>query len=151
MRKSLIVVASALLLAVGASVPGGPKLSYDLSVFSRSGPAKDVVLSGGTKRDDYLRAEVQPQADPTRVYRPCRPGPGDDRCIQLYERGVRTAIRRPSVRAVTRSAARRSAAPAARPAARASAAPASRPAARAPTRRPPVAPRPRDGANTPGI
>ena len=22
-------------------------------------------------------------------YRPCRPGPGDDSCIQLYERGVR--------------------------------------------------------------
>ena len=22
-------------------------------------------------------------------YRPCRPGPGDDNCIQLYERGVR--------------------------------------------------------------
>src|SRR5687767_7333025 len=25
------------------------------------------------------------------TYRPCRPGPGDDRCIQLYERGVRAA------------------------------------------------------------
>lgn len=24
-------------------------------------------------------------------YRPCRPGAGDDRCIQLYERGVRAA------------------------------------------------------------
>jgi len=23
-----------------------------------------------------------------RHYPPCRPGPGDDRCIQLYERGV---------------------------------------------------------------
>jgi len=22
-------------------------------------------------------------------YPPCSPGPGDDRCIQLYERGVR--------------------------------------------------------------
>ena len=27
-------------------------------------------------------------------YRPCRPGPGDDRCIQLYERGVRLAYAR---------------------------------------------------------
>lgn len=24
-------------------------------------------------------------------YPPCRPGPGDDRCIQLYERGVRAS------------------------------------------------------------
>ncbi|HEX8640345.1 MAG TPA: hypothetical protein VF704_04230 [Allosphingosinicella sp.] len=35
------------------------------------------------------------QADPVPVtYRPCRPGRGDDRCIQLYERGVRTAYAR---------------------------------------------------------
>ncbi|MGZ8283203.1 MAG: hypothetical protein ACXWUN_09680 [Allosphingosinicella sp.] len=27
-------------------------------------------------------------------YRPCRPGPGDDRCIQLYERGVRESYAR---------------------------------------------------------
>ena len=33
-----------------------------------------------------------PPADAVQLsYRPCRPGPGDDRCIQLYERGVRTA------------------------------------------------------------
>ena len=32
----------------------------------------------------------EPVAGPTH-YRPCRPGAGDDRCIQLYERGVRTA------------------------------------------------------------
>ena len=28
------------------------------------------------------------------TYRPCRPGPGDDRCIQLYEPGVRAAYAR---------------------------------------------------------
>lgn len=28
------------------------------------------------------------------TYRPCRPGPGDDNCIQLYERGVRPAYAR---------------------------------------------------------
>jgi hypothetical protein len=28
------------------------------------------------------------------TYRPCRPGPGDDRCIQLYERGVRASYAR---------------------------------------------------------
>jgi len=28
---------------------------------------------------------------PQATYRPCQPGPGDDRCIQLYERGVRSA------------------------------------------------------------
>ena len=33
-------------------------------------------------------------ADAPITYRPCRPGPGDDRCIQLYERGVRAAYAR---------------------------------------------------------
>jgi hypothetical protein len=28
----------------------------------------------------------------TAMWPACRPGPGDDRCIQLYERGVRTAF-----------------------------------------------------------
>jgi hypothetical protein len=28
------------------------------------------------------------------TYRPCRPGPGDDHCIQLYERGVRASYAR---------------------------------------------------------
>lgn len=30
---------------------------------------------------------LEPVAGPV-TYRPCRPGPGDDRCIQLYEAGI---------------------------------------------------------------
>lgn len=79
MRKSLIVASSALLLAVGAAAPGGPKLGYDLSAFEGvGGPYEEVTASAGGK--------VQAS------YRPCRPGPGDDRCIQLYERRVRAAL-----------------------------------------------------------
>ena len=36
-----------------------------------------------------LPAEAVPATPIT--YQPCRPGPGDDRCIQLYERGVRAS------------------------------------------------------------
>jgi hypothetical protein len=78
MKKSRIVIAAALVLGVAAAVPGGPRLSYDLTVFS-------ATEGGGG-------AHPRRGADPTRVYRPCRPGPGDDRCIQLYERGVREAL-----------------------------------------------------------
>ena len=37
-------------------------------------------------------APLDPPAPVT--YRPCRPGRGDDRCIQLYERGVRASYAR---------------------------------------------------------
>ena len=80
MNKSLIVAASALIFAVGAADKSSPKLAYDESVFDHSyegmgGPDEEM--------DEIERAPV--------TYRPCRPGPGDDRCIQLYERGVRSA------------------------------------------------------------
>jgi hypothetical protein len=42
---------------------------------------------------DPAEAMFAPTAGPL-TYRPCRPGPGDDRCIQLYERGVRAAYAR---------------------------------------------------------
>lgn len=42
------------------------------------------------KADDGPVAEADLTARPD--YPPCRPGPGDDNCIQLYEPGVRTAL-----------------------------------------------------------
>ena len=80
MNKSLIVAASALVFAVGAADKSSPKLAYDGSVF-------DYSYEGMGGPDEGLD-EVDVAAV---TYRPCRPGPGDDRCIQLYERGVRSA------------------------------------------------------------
>ncbi len=71
MAKVLVLALSAPLLLIGAAYPpdkpGGHAVGYD-------------------DREEMAEAPV--------TYRPCRPGPGDDRCIQLYERGVRTAYAR---------------------------------------------------------
>ncbi len=77
MKKPLILFAACGALAVAAK-PGTPKLGYDSSVFGS--PAE--------------RAWVQaPEVavTPAGAYRPCRPGRGDDNCIQLYEGRVRAA------------------------------------------------------------
>lgn len=71
MRKSMIVVASALLLAVGAA--GTQRLRYDSTVFAASGLAQS-----GARATEYL---------------PCVRGVREDRCIQLNERGVRRSYR----------------------------------------------------------
>ena len=68
MARLLILAASAPLLLIGASYPGDkPGAGYDEPDYAAEAPV---------------------------TYRPCRPGPGDDRCIQLYERGVRVAYAR---------------------------------------------------------
>ena len=46
------------------------------------------------KDDGYRPAAAMAPAPEAATYRPCRPGPGDDRCIQLYERGVRASYAR---------------------------------------------------------
>jgi hypothetical protein len=46
-----------------------------------------------TAHDPAAADPVATTAGPV-TYRPCRPGAGDDRCIQLYERGVRAAYAR---------------------------------------------------------
>ncbi|HEY0115779.1 MAG TPA: hypothetical protein VGB54_08665 [Allosphingosinicella sp.] len=74
MKKSLIIIASALLLAVGAA--SHHRLRYDSSVFTGSGEA-----TGGAR---VTRVE----------YPPCIKGVREDRCIQLYERGVRRSYDR---------------------------------------------------------
>lgn len=77
MRKSLIVVASALLFGVGAADVSNPKLGYD-----------DEVYAGLVHPDDLRPRPARHN------YPACRPGRGDDRCIQLYERGVRERLAR---------------------------------------------------------
>lgn len=74
MRKSLIVIASALIFAVAGATH--ERLRYDSTVFT------DVRITGGGQR--AARAE----------YPPCVRGVREDRCIQLYERGVRRAYQR---------------------------------------------------------
>ena len=66
MTRLLFLAASAPLLLIGAAYPGDK-------------PA-DVYAD----EPDYVEAAPV-------TYRPCRPGPGDDHCIQLYEPGVRRA------------------------------------------------------------
>lgn len=76
MKKPPILLAAFLLASVGANAPkDGARLSYDPGVGGVGGPLETA-------------APAQPAAS---GYPPCRPGRGDDRCIQLYERGVRSA------------------------------------------------------------
>lgn len=76
MKKSLVVIASALLLAVGAA--GTQRLRYDATVFAN---AERVSQETGRRA-----AQVE--------YPPCVRGVREDRCIQLYERGVRRSYAR---------------------------------------------------------
>ncbi|WP_114951326.1 hypothetical protein [Sphingosinicella terrae] len=67
MPKTLVVAIAAPMLLIGAAYPKDDKADHaDATAYSA------------------------PSTGPV-TYRPCRPGRGDDRCIQLYERGVRTA------------------------------------------------------------
>jgi hypothetical protein len=67
MKKPLVLAGLSAFVLIGAAYPEAPKLNYAAAVMA------------GT-------SEV---TGPT--YRPCRRDRRDDRCIQLYERGVRTA------------------------------------------------------------
>jgi hypothetical protein len=74
MRKSLILGVVTLLLAVGAA--GTHRLRYDSSVFTGRGEL------------------TQTRQREVREYPPCIKGVREDRCIQLYERGMRRAYSR---------------------------------------------------------
>ncbi|WP_129792500.1 hypothetical protein [Sphingosinicella sp. CPCC 101087] len=65
--KMLAIALTAPLLLIGAAYP-------------------DLPHAG----DGGARAAAD-ATDRSASYRPCRPGPGDDNCIQLYERGVRAS------------------------------------------------------------
>ncbi|HMG47688.1 MAG TPA: hypothetical protein VK614_09540 [Allosphingosinicella sp.] len=53
--------------------------------------AKAEAVSASWIADDQSLAETTPQPAAGN-YPPCSPGPGDDHCIQLYERGVRAQL-----------------------------------------------------------
>ena len=69
MARLLVLAASAPLFLIGAAYPGDKPPAP---------PPGEMAYSD--------QAPIR--------YRPCRPGPGDDRCIQLYERGVPAAYAR---------------------------------------------------------
>ena len=73
MAKVLVLALSAPLLLIGAAYPADKP---------------------GVDADPYADEPVGEIVEAPITYRPCRPGPGDDRCIQLYERGVRAAYAR---------------------------------------------------------
>ena len=58
-----------------------PRLATE--VRRQLGLAADAGIGG-----PYEAAAPLVSRPATRHYPPCRPGPGDDNCIQLYERGV---------------------------------------------------------------
>lgn len=67
MKKPLMLAGLSLFILIGAAYPDPPKLNYAAAVM-----AGTTEVTGPT-------------------YRPCRRDRRDDRCIQLYERGVRSA------------------------------------------------------------
>jgi len=71
---------------------GGPEEPVDTTLAMSGDGAVDAAL-GETAADEGTAAAYTGMGGPleevpTTAYPPCRPGPGDDRCIQLYERGV---------------------------------------------------------------
>lgn len=76
MKKSPVIIASALILAVGAA--GTQRLRYDATVFANSEQVSQAVGRRVAQLD----------------YPPCVRGVREDRCIQLYERGVRRSYAR---------------------------------------------------------
>ena len=65
--RLLVLALAAPLALIGAAYP-------DKADLPPAAPTADNPISGPV------------------TYRPCRPGRGDDRCIQLYERGVRDSL-----------------------------------------------------------
>jgi hypothetical protein len=74
---------------------GGPDEPVDTALTMNGDGAADAAV-GETAADEGAAAGYTGVGGPleevattaTTDYPPCRPGPGDDRCIQLYERGV---------------------------------------------------------------
>jgi hypothetical protein len=88
MKKAVLDV-----LAEGSAVTAEPATDLDLA---EDPEAADIGASdtseagvGGPLETAALDLATRPAAQD---YPPCRPGPGDDNCIQLYEPGVRTAL-----------------------------------------------------------
>jgi len=68
-NKPILLAALSAFILIGAAYPAPPRLSYTID------------LDGGATA----------ATTPATNWRPCRRDRNDDRCIQLYERGVRAA------------------------------------------------------------
>ena len=64
----------------------------DVALADDSQPAMGGPLEDATTGDINMAAADLATRPATQNYPPCRPGPGDDNCIQLYEPGVETAL-----------------------------------------------------------
>ena len=110
--KSIILAAGTLLLGTSALAwaPSSPPVAHSDKVAvavpagDKAPPARLVAKSSDLPKivkaqaasaswiaDDQTLAETTPQPAAGN-YPPCSPGPGDDHCIQLYERGVRAQL-----------------------------------------------------------
>jgi hypothetical protein len=77
-----------------AAVDPGAKAAETMLVAKSNDLPKAVeaeAASASWIADDQSLAETTPQPAAGN-YPPCSPGPGDDHCIQLYERGVRAQL-----------------------------------------------------------
>lgn len=119
MKSSYVTAAAALLLGTSAfAPPAGSANALDSAVSAEAAhwsaalqagdPDLDLSVDPATVDDGttgvggpYEPVDAAPvtlaAADTAprpaaQNYPPCRPGPGDDNCIQLYEPGVRTAL-----------------------------------------------------------
>ncbi|HEV2817889.1 MAG TPA: hypothetical protein VGW40_11800 [Allosphingosinicella sp.] len=77
--------------AVAAVKTPPPKVVPKPQAKLATSAVKAEAASASWIADDQVLAETTPQPAAGN-YPPCRPGPGDDHCIQLYERGVRAEL-----------------------------------------------------------
>lgn len=86
-------------LAMNNSLPGGDQtMTASAETATPSGQVSADATMSSTPASTEPATGVGGPYEPvgaastsTTDYRPCAPGPGDDSCIQLYERGVRSA------------------------------------------------------------
>jgi len=75
-----------------AEEPVDDGVAMDVAMADEAQPAMGGPLEDATTGDINMAAADLATRPATHNYPPCRPGPGDDNCIQLYEPGVRTAL-----------------------------------------------------------
>lgn len=78
-----------------ADMSGSAETGKNTEIAAVHVAEKDSWLSqnGGGSADMSAAADTMATAEVAQAALPaCRPGPGDDRCVQLYERGVRAAF-----------------------------------------------------------
>lgn len=101
--KRLTIAAAALLLGTSAlawtpsdePVAGSDKIVPAVAVDPGVTVEKAEAVSASWIADDQTLVDSAAATTPQPAaanYPPCSPGPGDDHCIQLYERGVRAQL-----------------------------------------------------------